>query len=100
MQVEVLFFGGLREALGCRSLELALESGSSDTGVALAAVEARLCERYPAFATLRHGVRVAVNEDFIDTAPASNPPRTAETPAEFRVKDGDVIAYIPPVSGG
>lgn len=80
--VRVLYFAGLRDAVGCAEEELELSAG-------LRTVD-DLCEdlalRHAAYREARAQVRVAHNEVF-----ASGGERLA---------DGDVVALIPPVAGG
>lgn len=45
-----------------------------------------LAKEYPQLAALSKVMRLAVNEEFVD--------------GTFHLKDGDDIAFIPPVSGG
>lgn len=91
LQVQVLFFGGLREALGCRVLDITGgESGADGPTLSLLEIERRIAQLYPRFESLRGGVRIAVNESFVETTEAS----------DVLLRDGDVVAYIPPVTGG
>jgi molybdopterin converting factor subunit 1 len=78
----VLYFGGLREALGCAEERLELSDGISTVG----ALCAHLATKHSAYAARKAHVRVARNEAF-----ASD---------EERLADGDVVALIPPVAGG
>lgn len=89
MQIQVLFFGGLREALGSAAVDLHVDQESDVQTLTLAELERRLDELYPRFGSLRvASVRIAVNETFIEAV------------ADVRLHDGDVVAYIPPVTGG
>lgn len=81
MQVSVLFFGVLREAIGAKELAVALPDGAS-----VAALRTLLGETQPAFAPLAGRLRVAVNREFADDAHV--------------LAAGDEIAFLPPVSGG
>jgi molybdopterin synthase sulfur carrier subunit len=75
----------LREALGTGREELALPSGISTLG----ALRTHLAQRGEAWAkemAAGRNLRAAVNQDIA----------TADTP----VKDGDEIAFFPPVTGG
>ncbi len=83
--VTVLYFARLREALGKTSEQLTLPEGVRD----VASLRQALIGRGDAWAReLAHSknVRMAVNQDM------ANP----ETP----VKDGDEVAFFPPVTGG
>jgi len=81
MQVTVLFFGVLREAVGAKELAVTLAPDAS-----VAALRRLLVETQPAFAPLAGRLRVAVNREFAgdDRALAA----------------GDEVAFLPPVSGG
>jgi molybdopterin synthase sulfur carrier subunit len=80
--VTVLYFAGLRDAVGCAEEALELSSALTTVG--------DLCEhlaaRHAAYAEARAQVRVAHNEAFASGAE--------------RLADGDVVALIPPVAGG
>ena len=83
--ITLLYFARLREALGSGREELALPSGINTLG----ALRTHLAERGEAWAKeMAEGrnLRAAVNQDIA----------TADTP----VKDGDEIAFFPPVTGG
>lgn len=75
---KVLFFAHLRDVVGEESLKLEL------SGKTVAEVKAALVETYPALKL--DSVMTAINEEF-----AGN---------DETINDGDVIAFIPPVSGG
>jgi sulfur-carrier protein len=75
---KVMFFAHLRDAVGKESVSLEL------SGRTLAEVKGLLVEKYPVLKL--DTVMTAINEEF-----AGN---------EEVINDGDVIAFIPPVSGG
>jgi molybdopterin synthase catalytic subunit len=81
LHVEVLLFAGLRELAGRRSLdvELAEPALARDAWTALTAACPRLNGS-------EHALRVAVNESYASW--------------EAPLRDGDVVAFIPPVAGG
>ncbi len=81
MLVRVLFFGGLREALGTKESSEELAEGAT-----VGALRARLADRAPEMRTLEGRLRIAVNQEF------------ARDDAELH--DGDEVALLPPVSGG
>jgi molybdopterin synthase sulfur carrier subunit len=81
LRVKVLYFAGLKDLLGRSEEALELENVST-----VGEVTARLARTYPELAGRLGCVRVAVNESFADS--------------QELVKDGDVVALIPPVSGG
>ncbi|WP_341678903.1 molybdopterin converting factor subunit 1 [Niveibacterium sp. SC-1] len=82
MSVRVLFFAGLREALGAGET-VALEAGDS-----VGALRKRLAARGGAWVALEAGrnVRAAVNQEMV--------------PADHVLADGDELAFFPPVTGG
>ena len=83
--VTILYFARLREALGTAREELTLPRGVVD----LAGLRQVLIERGESWAqelAQSRSVRMAVNQDMAN----------AGTP----VKDGDEIAFFPPVTGG
>lgn len=84
MALKILYFAGLREALGQTSEYLALPEQVGNVGQ----LHARLVARggvWQALATTKN-LRVAVNQEMA----------TMHTPLE----DGDEIAFFPPVTGG
>ena len=80
--VRVLYFAGLRDALGLseETLELPAE------GMTVGEFCSQLAVRHRAYAERRGHVRVARNEAFAEAAEV--------------LADGDVVAMIPPVAGG
>ena len=81
MTVRILLFAGLRERLRSDWVELELPEG-----VTVAQLLTALGERHPALRELLPPCRVAVEQEFVA--------------AGHRVRAGDEIAVIPPVSGG
>ncbi|MGH7295890.1 MAG: molybdopterin converting factor subunit 1 [Polyangiaceae bacterium] len=81
MTLRILYFAGLRDAVGLA--EETVELGGAPTVRALAD---HLASRHPAYAARRAHVRIARNEAFA----ADDEP----------LADGDVVALIPPVAGG
>ncbi|MEU4217624.1 molybdenum cofactor biosynthesis protein MoaE [Actinoplanes sp. NPDC026623] len=82
MQVRVLYFGYIRERVAHRRDELM----SMPDGSTLKDVLDVLCTTYPRFGPARRLVKVAVNEEM--------------APSGQTLRNGDVIAVIPPVAGG
>ena len=83
--VTILYFARLREALGTGSEEIALPDNVAD----LASLRAALIQRGGAWAAElaeARPIRAAVNQDMA----------ASDTP----VRDGDEIAFFPPVTGG
>jgi molybdopterin converting factor subunit 1 len=81
MRVSVQLFARLRELAGCREW-----SSDVPDGATVADVWAALAREYPAVTALGGSVSAAVNADFA----------TMRAP----VRDGDEVAFLPPVSGG
>lgn len=85
MGVKILYFAGLRETLGCGEEMLeSLPPEVADAG----SLRAWLSARGGDWAALAPGksVKIAVNQTL---APSDNP-----------VRDGDEVAFFPPVTGG
>ena len=81
-RITVLYFAAVRDARGTDREELTLPDG-----VATISDLATLLERLHAGLTGRlSGVRYAINEEFVDE--------------RAQLRAGDVVAVIPPVSGG
>jgi molybdopterin converting factor subunit 1 len=80
--LNLLYFAGLRDLRGCREESLPLPEGVAT----VADLAKHLQTTYPELSGRLDQVRFAINESFADSG---------ET-----VADGDVIALIPPVSGG
>ena len=84
MNVKVLYFAGLREALGLTSERLALPAHVGSVGE----LHAHLAARGGAWQALltTKNLRVAVNQEMA----------AMDTP----LTDGDEVAFFPPVTGG
>lgn len=78
---EVLVFGPLRDLIGGNHITISLPINATANDV-LAAVEST----HPGFAAYRGRVAIACNERIV--------------PLDARVRSTDVLALIPPVSGG
>ncbi len=81
MRVRVLFFGRLKEIVGC-----AEEEAEVSEGARVEDLFARYGSRFPALAEFRSSVVASVNQEF----------SAWRTP----LSSGDEIAFLPPVSGG
>jgi molybdopterin converting factor subunit 1 len=81
MRVRVRLFARLREAAGRAECDVAVASGASVTDVWGA-----LVARYPSLEPFGGSVTCAVNADFAKMAAL--------------VREGDEVAFLPPVSGG
>jgi molybdopterin converting factor subunit 1 len=81
MRIRVLYFGIVRERLGLREEVVELPEGAS-VGVMLE----KLAILRPRFADGVRSVRVARNEEYVDS--------------DVALSEDDEVAIIPPVSGG
>jgi molybdopterin synthase catalytic subunit len=81
MRINVRLFAGLRELVGEREVSLELEDGAT-----VSVMNDRLVKQYPAVARYLPTLVCAVDEEYV--------------PNEYRLRDGDLVALIPPVSGG
>ena len=79
--VRVRLFAGLREAVGQPEILVVLPDGAT-----VAELRDRIGEAYPVTQALLPIVVFAVDEEYVD--------------ADHRLRDGDEVAVIPPVSGG
>lgn len=84
MTIRVLFFAGLREALGRDGVQCELPATVGTVG-GLRAHLAQQAEPWPVLATVKN-LRAAVNQTMV----AMSAP----------VRDGDEVAFFPPVTGG
>jgi len=78
---KVLFFGQLREIVGCGEDTFALTDGAAVGGIF-----AYYAERFPRLGEFRGVVVASRNREFVDW--------------ETAVRAGDEVAFLPPVSGG
>tara|TARA_R110002073_G_scaffold279026_1_gene442850 strand:+ start:91264 stop:91506 length:243 start_codon:yes stop_codon:yes gene_type:complete len=80
MQINILFFGILRDVANCSTISLAVSEGTT-----LANLRQQLAQLHPKLNAFKN-YSIAVNEVYAD--------------GNCIVKENDVIALIPPVSGG
>jgi sulfur-carrier protein len=83
--IKILYFAGLREATGVGAEELAMPEGVRTVG----ALQKFLCSRGNSWAEAlaeTRRVRAAVNQDM--------------AAGDTSVRDGDEVAFFPPVTGG
>lgn len=81
MRVKVLFFGRLKELVGRTEEDLEIREGER-----LEEVFTRYGARHPEVGQLRRSVVASVNQEF--------------APWSARLRNGDEVAFLPPVSGG
>ena len=82
MQVRVLFFGASHDITGFEEEQIEVTNGEASAGELRRRYEAR----FPRLRELGASLLVAVNQEF--------------RPATWPLKDGDELAFLPPVSGG
>lgn len=85
MAINILYFAGLREALGASSESMELPAGVATVGELRTHLAARGGKWAEQLAPTRN-VRMAVIQLMV--------------PAHAPVKDGDEVAFFPPVTGG
>ena len=81
MQVKVLFFGRLKDLVGSAEEQVELPVGAS-----VADLSAHYRQRVPRWSEFQPSLAVAVNQEYAE--------------AGVRLKAGDEVAFLPPVSGG
>ncbi|TKJ30347.1 MAG: molybdopterin converting factor subunit 1 [Chloroflexi bacterium B3_Chlor] len=81
MRVKVRLFGAPREALGKREIQQDLPSGST-----VQDLMDLLMEEYPALRSHSSMIRMALNRKYVLL--------------EAQLREGDEVAFIPPVGGG
>ena len=80
MNLSLLFFAALRDLTGLAEDEIVVQQAN----LSVSGLKEKVQERFPRLTW--EGVRVAVNEEFVTDA--------------HPLRSGDVVAFIPPVSGG
>ena len=81
MTLFVKFFALSRQAAGTRQAEIRLPEAAT-----AALLMESLCERFPKLKAISPTLKLAVNWEYADP--------------ETRLRDGDAVAVIPPVTGG
>lgn len=81
MKVNIRLFAALREVLGRGEVILNVSEGAT-----VGELQGQLMREYPAVEAFLATLVWAVNEDYVS--------------AEHRLREGDEIALIPPISGG
>jgi len=81
LKIKVLYFSSLKDRLKKSSEEIDINKPMS-----VKQFLKLLKEKHPEVSQSLDSVMVAVNEEYVDT--------------NYTLKDGDVLAFIPPVSGG
>lgn len=81
MKVRVRAFAGLVAMIGAREIDIEVGAGAT-----VADVRAAVAGAYPQVEAMLRNVVCAVGEEYVDDG--------------YGVEEGDVVALIPPVSGG
>jgi molybdopterin converting factor subunit 1 len=81
MKATVKFFAALREMIGTRELSLEVIDGQT-----VGDLFRELCVRFPRLADYGSILLYSVNAEYV--------------PPDHTLRDGDEVAFIPPVSGG
>jgi len=81
MHVKVLFFGMLKDLVGCAEEQIEVAEGTR-----LSNIFEQYCRRFPRLAEMAGSIVLARNLEFAEP--------------EARIGEGDEIALLPPVSGG
>jgi molybdopterin converting factor subunit 1 len=81
VQVVVKLFGSVREAAGAKELSVSLSEGAR-----IEDLRALLAREHPIFDRLGDRLAASLNQEVV--------------PFDTRLRDGDEVAFLPPVSGG
>ncbi len=81
MKITVLLFASLKDIVGKGQLEIEVDEKCS-----IEILSKKLYELYPKVESYDSSVRIALNQEIIEN--------------DIELKDGDEVAYLPPVSGG
>ena len=81
MTVKVLFFASCRDLIGERERRVILPEGATVRDLI-----AEVSSEHASFAAMAPSLMVSVNQDYVDRVAV--------------LKEGDEVAFIPPVSGG
>lgn len=81
MKVNVLFFASCQDIVGEREVEVEVPEGAT-----AADLVAQIVSEHPRFGEIEASLMVSVNQGYLER--------------EGRLREGDEVAFIPPVSGG
>jgi len=81
MKIKILYFSSLKDKLKKNSEEIQFEQN-----INVQDLINFLKEKYPEISQSFENIMIAVNEEYVDN--------------KTELKDGDIVALIPPVSGG
>jgi len=81
VKINVLLFASLKDIAGKGQLEFEVADNCS-----VEDLSKKLYELYPKVESFDSSIRIALNQEFVE--------------GDIELKDGDEVAYLPPVSGG
>lgn len=81
MKIRLKFFASYREVIGKKEMELDLKEGKR-----LADLLQHLYKKYPRLEAFKEGIICSINKEY--------------APLDAKLKEGDEVALLPPVSGG
>jgi len=79
--VKILFFASLKDVTGESVFDLELEEKAT-----VKSLRAKITSMYPKLEPILNSVKIAINQDFAES--------------DSVLKNGDELAFLPPVSGG
>ncbi len=85
INIKVLFFASFKERLNCDKLQLSVEDSSNLTSIC-SLLASKGDEWQTIFVEANKSVKIACNQQMIDFS--------------YQLKEGDEIAFFPPVTGG
>ena len=83
MEITILYFASYKEKSGIREENMILKS---DSNLVLSDILEIICNKHASIKTPQSKIVAAVNEEY--------------QTHNYKINDGDIIALIPPVSGG
>jgi len=81
MKIRLKFFAGYRELIGEKEMEVDMKEGRR-----LADLLQDLYKKYPKLEAFKEGIICSINKEY--------------APLDRKLKEGDEVALLPPVSGG
>ncbi|CEM11305.1 unnamed protein product [Vitrella brassicaformis CCMP3155] len=86
MRIRVLLFAGAKEAMRAGAVDVEVNASSADNTVSVAELMDSLRQTHPPLAKVLPNSLLAVNQEYAED--------------DVRIKEGDEVALIPPISGG
>ena len=81
MIVKILFFASLKDVTGESDFDLELEENAT-----VKSLRVKITSMYPKLEPILNSVKIAINQEFVES--------------DSVLKNGDELAFLPPVSGG